>query len=160
MTKDEILAILDKNAAGERSSMKLAIGGGVVMLLGAIAMFLFMEDHMWAYILGGVGAFIIFGGIRAMKTNMYEKKAQAIKDVFYVSPSDLVWSYTLVMKGNVSNLKQVIMKFRDGSQFEISEDAIPGNNCDDLVRGLVAINPKMIVGYSEETEKLYNAKQL
>ncbi len=160
MTKQEILDILDKNAAGERSSMKLAIGGGIVMLLGSIAMFIFMEDRMWAYILGGAGVFVIFGGIRAMKTNMYEKQAQKIKDVFYTNPSDLVWSYELVMKGNVSNLKQVIMKFRDGTQFEIAQDAIPSNDCSDLVRGLTAINPKMIVGYNEETEKLYNAKQL
>lgn len=161
MTKEEILAILDNNAAGHRSSMKLVVGAGIAILLGGIAMFVFMEEPgTWAYVVTGAGAFFIFGAIRAMKTNMYEKQAQKIKDVFYVSPSDLVWSYTLVRKGDVSHTKEVIMNFRDGTRFEISEDAIPSKNCNDLVAGLTVINPKMIVGYSEETEKLYRAKQL
>ncbi len=161
MTKEDILAILDTNASGSRSSMKIVIGVGIAMILGSIVMFLMMEERSnWTYVLGGVGAFFIFGAVRAIKTNMYEKKSQKIKDVFYMNPSDLVWSYELVMKGNIANTKQVIMKFRDGTQFEISDEDIPSKNCDDLVRGLTVINPKMIVGYSEETEKLYNAKQL
>lgn len=161
MTKEEILAILDKNAEGHRSSMKLIVPAGIVIMLAGIAMFVFMEKPgTWAYVVTGVGAFFIFGAVRAMKTNMYEKQAQKIKDVFYVSPSDLVWSYTLVMEGEVGHTKQVIMKFRDGSEFRIHEDSIPGKDCNALVAGLTVINPKMIVGYSEETEQYYRAKQL
>lgn len=161
MTKEEILAILDNNAAGNRSSMKLVVVIGILMVLGAVAMFLFMEEPgKWMWIIGGAGAFFIFGAVRAMKTNMYEKQAQKIKDVFYVNPSDLVWSYTLVVKRNIGNTKEVIMKFRDGSEFRIDEEAIPSKNCNELVAALTVINPKMIVGYSEETEKLYRAKQL
>lgn len=161
MTKQDILDILDKDAAGSRSSMKLVIVGGIILLLASGAMFLFMKDPgTWAWVIGGIGAFIIFGAIRAMKTNMYEKQAQKIKDVFYVNPSDLVWSYTHVTKGNAYTIKNVVLKFRDGTEFQIAEDAIPDKDCNALVAALTVINPKMIVGYSEETEKLYRAKQL
>lgn len=91
---------------------------------------------------------------------MYEKQAQKIKDVFYVSQQDLVGGYEIVMKGNIGNTKQVIMKFRNGTEFRIEQDSIPSKECSDFVKGLTAINPKMIVGYNEEIEKQYRAKQL
>lgn len=161
MTKEEILAILDNNAAENRGSMKWAAVAGGLMLIGSAALFIFAEEPgLWAYVLGFAGVASIVGAITRLRTNAYEKQAQKIKDVFYVNPSDLVWSYTLVIKGNMSNVKQVIMKFRDGTEFTISEDAIPSKNCNELVESLTVINPKMIVGYSEETEKLYKAKQL
>src|ERR1044072_4374502 len=154
MTKQEILDILDQNAGNRRSSMKLVIALGIAMMLGSAAMLIFMaKPGTWVYVIGGIGAFFIFGAIRAMKTNMYEKEAQKIKDVFYTNPSDLVWSYTLEIEGKLGTTKQVIMKFRDGTQFQVAEAAVPTKKCNDLVRALVVINPKMIVGYSEETEK-------
>lgn len=161
MTKEEILAILDNNASGNRGSMKYVIVLGILMVIGGTVMFFLVEKPgNWPYIIGGVGAFFVFGAVRATKTNMYEARVQKIKDVFYMSPQDLVWSYEIVMKGNISTTKQVIMKFRDGSEFRVEQDNIPSKNCEDLVKGLTAINPKMIVGYSEDVEKMYRAKQL
>jgi hypothetical protein len=161
MTKQDILDILDKNAASNRSASKLAIYGGVALILGAVALYIFMEDErLWAYILGGIGLATIVGSVRALKTNKFERDAQMIKDVFHSHPKDLVWSYTLEIKRNSGTTRQVIMKFRDGTQFEIDEDAIPSNNTNDLVQALVVINPDMVVGYSEETERMYKANQL
>jgi hypothetical protein len=161
MTKQDILDILDKNAAGNRSMAKLAIYGGVALILGAIAMFVFMEDpSWWAYIIAILGAATIVGSVRELKTNKFEKDAQMIKDVFYSRPQDLVWGYTLEVKRNTGTTRTVVLKFRNGSDFEIDEDAIPSKNCNELVQALVVINPDMIVGYSEETERRYKAKQL
>jgi hypothetical protein len=161
MTKEEILAILDNHATGNREAMKYVIILGILMMIGGTVMFFVAEKPgNWPYIIGGVGAFFVFGAVRAKKTNMYEGRVQKIKDVFYTNPQDLVWSYESVLKGNISTTKHVVMKFRDGSEFLIEQHNIPSKKCEDLVRGLTAINPKMIVGYSEEVEKAYRAKQL
>lgn len=161
MTKEEILDILDKNAATNRSSTKLAIGVGIAMVLGSTGMFIFMDKvSAWSYIIAVVGVAIIIGSVWALRTNKFEKDAQNIKDVFNNRPQDLVWSYTLEVKRNTGTTRQVIMKFRNGSQFEIEEDAVPTKNCNDLVQALTVINPEMTVGYSKETEKLYGEGKL
>lgn len=162
MTKQEILDILDKNAASSRNMIKFAIVAGVLMLGGSVAVFIYVEDGriMWGSILALLGVAAIFGSVRRLTKDTYEKEAANIKDIFNNRPQDLVWSYTLAIKGNVATTKQVILKFRDGTEFEIDEDVIPEGDTNALVSALTVINPNMIVGYSEETEQRYKNKQL
>ena len=161
MTKADIYTILDKNIQAHRTNMKILIGLGIAMLIAAVFIYLYMPDPGFIlYLFGGMGIIFPAGGAYSLISNNMEKQTAQLKSILDHQPTHLVWAYTLRRTNRGATSSYVIMNFKDGSKFEIEEAAIPDKDCGALVNALSVINPDMHLGYSEDLEKKFKAKQL
>lgn len=161
MTKQDIYAILDKNIQAHRTNMKILIGLGIAMLIADVFIYLYMTDPGFIlYLFGGMGILFPIGGAYSLLSRNMEKQTAQLKNVLDHQPSQLVWGYTLRRNSRSETNSYVVMNFKDGSKFEIEEAAIPDKDCGALVNALSVINPDMHLGYSEELERKFKAKQL
>lgn len=162
MTKEQLYSILDSNSKVNRTNMIIVLVFSALFLISGICFLLFLENDgpLVGAIFGGMG--LLFGTIGAVSliSKSAEKEAARIKDILNTNPTQLVWSYVFKQNNRGAVSISVVMNFRDGKTFQVSENAIPGKDSNGFMLALRNINPEMHVGYSEELEYKFKKRTL
>ena len=88
-------------------------------------------------------------------TNWTGKRAEKYKDLLQYQPKDLVWAYVFHYNNRGHVTISVIMKFRGGRSYSVSDKAIPGRDTKKLLLALYDLNPAMHLGYTRDLEHKY-----
>jgi hypothetical protein len=87
--------------------------------------------------------------------NWTGKRAEKYKDLLQYQPKELVWAYVFHYNNRGHVTISVIMKFRGGKSYSVSDKAIPGRDTKQLLLALHDLNPAMHLGYTKELERKY-----
>jgi hypothetical protein len=163
MELDLIFGIIDSNVKVAKKNLRNAVFLGLFfMLLGAfVGGTSRMGERPFIYILfGAFGLLFCLPWMLDRYMNWTGKRAEKYKYMLQFEPKELVWAYVFRYNNRGHVTISVILKFRNGKAYSVSDKAIPGRDTSALLLSLHRINPEMKLGYTKELERQYNRKQM
>lgn len=163
MTQQEIFTILETNIKKHKQAVLFCLILAILFFIPGVLMYLKGEGDTKK---GGIalaccGLFFLILWLALFLSKSLEKSTEQFKNAMIGNPKDFLWVYVAKQtKYGQEVSSSVVVNFSNGKVMQVGSTSIPNKDINGFVDVIVALNPDVHLGYSEELAYKFKKKTL